>query len=123
MAKEYGLLDENGEYIKQKLGGAIGGQEAEKVFAGKTLDDLDAKNGGLEALLVANKKSPIIKGTPEKNGRPARMGVWEALQMADSIGKPIDKDDVTRKIQAILNASTDSRAQMLSDLVHEITCG
>lgn len=108
---------------KPKGGVNTGEQETPKMFDGKTLDDLDAKNGGLEALLVANKKSPVIKGTPEKKGRPARMGVWEALQMADSIGKPIDKDDVARKIQAILNADKDSKAQMLADLVHEITCG
>ena len=99
------------------------GQETPKMFDGKTLDDLDAKNGGLEALLVANKKSPIVKGTPEKKGRPARMGVWEALQMADSIGKPIDKDDVERKLRAIFDTNKDSKAQMLADLVHEITCG
>ena len=98
-------------------------QETPKMFAGKTLEDLDAKSGDLEALLVAKRKSPIIRGIPEKDGRPARMGVWEALQMADSIGKPIDKNDVTRKIIAVLEADRSQKEQMLADLVHEITCG
>ena len=123
MAKEYGLLDEDGHYIQKSGQHSDESQQAERTFAGKTLDDLDAKNGGLEALLVANKKSPVIKGTPERNGKPARMGVCEALQMADSIGKPIDKDDVARKIQAILSADSSQKAQMLADLVHDITCG
>jgi len=108
---------------KAKEGANTGEQETPKMFDGKTIDDLDAKNGGLEALLVTNKKSPIIKGTKEKNGRSARMGVWEALQSAESIGKPIDKDDIARRIQAILDADKSQKEQMLADLVHDITCG
>ena len=84
---------------------------------------MNAKNGGLEEVLAINKKSPIIKGSPEKNGKPARMGVFEALQIAEEAGKPIDQEEVIRSIQAILAADSKDRASMLSDLVHRITCG
>jgi ketopantoate reductase len=51
------------------------------------------------------------------------MGVFEALQMAEETGKPIDQEEVSRSIQAILAADSKDRASMLSDLVHRITCG
>jgi hypothetical protein len=106
-------------------GGSINNSHAQQgtLFAGKTLDDLNAKNGGLEGLLAMNAKSPIIKGVPAKNGKPARIGIWEALQAAESVGKPIDQDYVARGIQAIMDADKSEKSSMLNDLVHQIMCG
>ena len=91
------------------------------LFAGKTLDDLNAKNGGLEALLAANKKSPVIKGIPEKKDRPAVKGVWEVLQSADP-GKLVDEDKIISIVENILKAPSSQKVQMLSDFAHKITC-
>jgi gas vesicle protein len=104
---------------KPKGSGQNGGQVATQ-FAGKTLDDFDMKDGGLFAILAANKKSPIIKGRESKNGKPGKTGVFEALQYAEQIGVPFNSDIIANKINAILSAPKEQKESMWDELVNEL---
>lgn len=78
-------------------------------FVGKTLDDLNAKDGGLVELLVSNKKSPVVKK------------VFAAIQSAEEAGISIDDNKVMSGIKAVLEASKEDKRSMLNDLINDIS--
>lgn len=86
----------------------ISGEASAKMFVGKTLDDMNAKNGGLEEILATYKKSPVVKK------------VFAALQGAENAGIPIDEDKVSSSIIAIMNANLEEKNSLLQDLLNEI---
>ena len=79
-----------------------------KMFAGKTIDQLNPKNGGLEGLIAANKSNLSVKK------------VFEALQGAEDVGVPINYDKVNTDLQALLNADKAQVKQLRDALIHEI---
>jgi hypothetical protein len=79
-----------------------------KMFAGKTIDQLNPKNGGLEGLIAANKSNLSVKK------------VFEALQGAEDAGVPINYDKVNTDLQALLNADKAQVKQLRDALIHEI---
>jgi len=79
-----------------------------KMFAGKDITELNAKNGGLAALLVENSNVGFVKK------------VYAALQAAEEAGIPIDQAKVSAGITAILEADRAEKKQLLNDLLNEI---
>jgi hypothetical protein len=89
----------------------VGGSEAQqqsKMFVGKDITELNAKNGGLAALLVENSNVGFVKK------------VYAALQAAEEAGIPIDQAKVSAGITAILEADRAEKKQLLNDLINEI---
>jgi hypothetical protein len=89
----------------------VGGSEAQqqsKMFVGKDITELNAKNGGLAALLVENSNVGFVKK------------VYAALQAAEEAGIPIDQAKVSADITAILEADRTEKKQLLDDLLNEI---
>ena len=82
--------------------------QAGKMFAGKTIDQLNPKNGGLEGLIATNKSNFSVKI------------VFEALQGAEDAGIPINYDKVNTDLQALLNADRTQVKQLRDALLHEI---
>ena len=79
-----------------------------KMFAGKTLGDMDSKGSPLEALLASNAKSPVVKK------------VFAALQGAEESGIAINQNKVVQDLKTVLAAKGDKRRRLLSDLIDEI---
>lgn len=79
-----------------------------KIFAGKDIVELNAKDGGLAGLLVANSNVSFVKK------------VYAALQAAEEAGIPIDQAKVSAGITAILEADREEKKQLLNDLINEI---
>lgn len=96
---------------KKAEGKRAGGSEAEqqsKMFVGKDISELNAKDGGLAALLVENSNVGFVKK------------VYAALQAAEEAGIPIDQVKVSAGITAILEADRAEKKQLLNDLLNEI---
>lgn len=96
--------------LSSKSSSAYYGHDSQ--FAGKTLDDMDMKNGELEAYLAANKKSPMIKGRHGVDGKEDVYGVFEALEAADRAGKVIDQ----QKVLEILRSDKSSKERLQAAL-------
>lgn len=96
---------------KKAEGKKTGGSRAEqqsKMFADKDITELNAKDGGLAGLLVANSNVSFVKK------------VYAALQAAEKAGIPIDQEKVSAGITAILEADRAEKKQLLNDLLNEI---
>jgi hypothetical protein len=105
-----GLQIKHNNYKKAEEKRAVGSevQQQSKMFAGKDITELNAKDGGLAALLVANSNEGFVKK------------VYAALQAAEKVGIPIDQVKVSAGITAILEADRTEKKQLLNDLLNEI---
>ena len=82
--------------------------QAGKMFAGKTLDQLNPKKGGLEALIANNSSNLSVKK------------VFEALQGAEDAGIPVDYKQVETDLETLLKADRAKVKELRDALLHKI---
>ena len=80
-----------------------------KQFSGKTLNDLDSKEGGLIEVLATNKKSPVVSKY-----------VYPLLQAVEEAGGSIDQAKISEGLKAVLAAKKEEKKKLLDDLLNEI---
>ena len=78
------------------------------MFAGKTLDQLNPKKGGLEALIANNSSNLSVKK------------VFEALQGAEEAGIPVDYKQVETDLETLLKADRAKVKELRDALLHKI---
>lgn len=83
-------------------------------FAGKKLDELDTESD-----------DDIIKALIKCHNKPYAKKIFKALQVAETVGNPIDDDKVMQVLDAYDNPdmSGEDRKQLLAVLLHELNCG
>lgn len=85
-----------------------GGPAQGKQFAGKTVEQLDAKEGKLQSLLVSNSSLGFVKK------------VFAALQAAEEAGVAVNQSMVVAGLESILNSDREKKKELLQDLLNEI---
>jgi hypothetical protein len=104
-----GLKTKRDHLLKVSLTAPSGSApQSGKMFAGKTIGQLNPKNGGLEGLIAVNGSNLSVKK------------VFEALQGAEDAGIPINYDKVNTDLQALLGADKAQIKQLRDVLIHEI---
>jgi hypothetical protein len=96
------------KYLKHKGTGASGSSSQGRMFAGKSIEELNDKGTPLEILLASKPNDGIFKK------------VFAALQYAEENGITINHDRVYSILTGSLNEGKAKRKEMIMNLINEI---